>query len=143
MHSCNHSTFGSRELPTLWTKKEAIDIKQVWFAGVHSDVGGGNKNTGLSSVSLDWMFANARRVGVKLDPAVVKKNRARMKPDATITKGKESVGQEKFRVVRATDPVHQSVRFRADSKTRRHNNPPAGAVVVSNTGRQVRSFKRA
>jgi uncharacterized protein (DUF2235 family) len=27
--------------PTLWSPKEAIDIRQVWFAGVHSDVGGG------------------------------------------------------------------------------------------------------
>ena len=118
-------------------------LHECWFRGVHSDVGGGNKNNGLSSISLDWMFANAKRCGVKLDPAVAKKNRARMKPKATITKGKESIGKEKFRVVRATDPVHESVRFRPDSKTRRYNNPPAGAAVVSNTGRQVRTFRRA
>ena len=118
-------------------------LHECWFRGVHSDVGGGNRNNGLSSISLDWMFSNAKRAGVKLDSAVVKKNRARKKPDAVITKGKESVGQERFRIVRATDPVHESVRFRADSKTRRYNNPPAGAAVVSNTGRQVRKFRRA
>lgn len=118
-------------------------LHECWFRGVHSDVGGGNGNTGLSSISLDWMFSHARHCGIKLDPAVVMKNRARMKPEATITRGKGSVGQETFRVVRPTDRVHQSVRFRADSKTRRHNNPPAGAAVVSNTGRQVRAFRRA
>ena len=118
-------------------------LHECWFRGVHSDVGGGNKNTGLSSIALDWMFSHARRRGIQLDTAGVKKNRARMNPKATITKGKESAGKEKFRVVRATDPVHESVRYRPDSKTRRHNNPPAGAAVVSNTGRQVRTFKRA
>ncbi len=117
-------------------------LLECWFRGVHSDVGGGNRNTGLSSVALDWMFARARQAGMKLDPEIVKKNRARTKPEATITKGKGSIGKEGFRIVRATDLVHQSVRFRPDSKTRRHNNPPIGAAVVSNTGRQVRTFKR-
>jgi uncharacterized protein (DUF2235 family) len=27
--------------PSLWNEKPGIDLKQVWFAGVHSDVGGG------------------------------------------------------------------------------------------------------
>jgi len=124
------------------TNDEAV-LHECWFRGVHSDVGGGNKNIGLSSIALDWMFANAKRAGIKLDPAVVKKNRARMKPKATITKGKEAVGREKPRVVRAVDPVHESVRFRADTSSRKYNNPPAGAAVVSNTGRKVRSFRRA
>ena len=34
---------------TLWTKVEpGRDVKQVWFPGVHSDVGGGYVETGLS-----------------------------------------------------------------------------------------------
>ena len=82
---------------------------------MHSDVGGGNKNIGLSSIALDWMFAHAKRAGVKLDPEVVKKNRARMKPAVIITLGKDSVGKERPRVVRAADPVHQSVKFRPGS----------------------------
>jgi uncharacterized protein (DUF2235 family) len=120
-----------------------VGLHECWFRGVHSDIGGGNRNTSLSSITLDWMFANARRAGIKLDQAVIKKNRARMRPKATISKGKDSVGRERPRVVRATDPVHESVRFRPDTSARTHNNPPAGAAVVSNTGRQVRSFKRA
>lgn len=31
-------------------------IKQVWFAGVHSDVGGGYEETGLSDIALKWML---------------------------------------------------------------------------------------
>ena len=34
------------------------DVKQVWFAGVHSDVGGGydEKNSSLAKISLYWMI---------------------------------------------------------------------------------------
>jgi uncharacterized protein (DUF2235 family) len=122
---------------------DAAVLLECWFRGVHSDVGGGNKNTGLSSISLDWMFANAKRAGVQLDPQVIQKNRARMKPEAPISVHKKEIGKSRFRVVRAGDAVHQSVRFRPDTGKRRHNNPPEGATVVSNTGRQVRAFRRA
>lgn len=47
--------------PVLWDEsKEARDsdrIEQVWFAGVHSDVGGGYAMTELSLVTLDWMIS--------------------------------------------------------------------------------------
>jgi len=33
---------------------------ECWFRGVHSDVGGGNGNTGLSDIALKWMMAKAR-----------------------------------------------------------------------------------
>ena len=32
-------------------------IEQVWFAGVHSDVGGGYARSALALVSLDWMIS--------------------------------------------------------------------------------------
>ena len=37
------------------------DVKQVWFAGVHSDVGGGyeEQESGLSKISLKWMIDEA------------------------------------------------------------------------------------
>lgn len=39
----------------------AQDIKQVWFAGVHSDIGGGykEKESGLSKFPLRWMIDEA------------------------------------------------------------------------------------
>lgn len=43
--------------PVLWNEKNAnVDIKQVWFAGVHANVGGGYPDDGLAYVSLDWMM---------------------------------------------------------------------------------------
>jgi len=45
-------------VPTLWTQKPGVknqELKQVWFAGVHSDVGGGYPEHGASDISLAWM----------------------------------------------------------------------------------------
>ena len=42
--------------PLLWDDKNDDRIEQVWFAGVHADVGGGYENHRLSLVSLNWMI---------------------------------------------------------------------------------------
>ena len=122
---------------------EPARLHEVWFRGVHSDVGGGNRNPGLSSIALHWMLAAAKREGLPIDLAIVKKNRARMKPEAPISIHSIDPIKNKFRVVRTSDEVHSSVRFRADRGKRQHNNPPAGVAVVSDTGRRLRGFRRA
>ena len=42
------------------------DLKQVWFAGVHSDVGGGypEAESGLAKIALDWMLREAGGAGL-------------------------------------------------------------------------------
>jgi len=44
--------------PTLWKYKPKPDqkVEQVWFAGVHSDIGGGYREVGLSDIALRWMM---------------------------------------------------------------------------------------
>jgi hypothetical protein len=37
---------------------------EVWFRGVHSDIGGGNDNTGLNNVALRWMYRKALAAGL-------------------------------------------------------------------------------
>jgi uncharacterized protein (DUF2235 family) len=46
-------------------------LKQVWFAGVHCDVGGGypEAESGLSKIALEWMLAEAYANGLLLDKA--------------------------------------------------------------------------
>ncbi|KAJ7641243.1 hypothetical protein FB45DRAFT_354053 [Roridomyces roridus] len=49
----------------------AKDTKEVWFAGSHSDIGGGLKNNldlNLSSVPLLWMENEASAAGLRLRP---------------------------------------------------------------------------
>ncbi len=57
--------------PTLWDERE--NVKQVLFAGVHSDVGGGypQAESGLSDLALEWMVEQLRGVGVRLSDPIV------------------------------------------------------------------------
>jgi uncharacterized protein (DUF2235 family) len=47
------------------------DVKQVWFPGVHCDVGGGypEAESGLSNIALEWMVDEAEAAGLKVDQA--------------------------------------------------------------------------
>ena len=49
------------------------DIKQVWFPGVHCDVGGGypEPQSGLSKLALKWMLREATEAGLQVNPASV------------------------------------------------------------------------
>ena len=66
--------------PTLWTPKKdegtetegkkRQSVKQVWFAGVHSDIGGGRGPKGerlLSDLALAWMATEAELCGLALE----------------------------------------------------------------------------
>jgi uncharacterized protein (DUF2235 family) len=46
------------------------DLKQVWFAGVHCDVGGGypEAESGLSKIALEWMLREAKQAGLLTEP---------------------------------------------------------------------------
>lgn len=47
----------------------AQDVKNVWFAGVHSDVGGGYEPAaaGLAKIALEWMIREAKGCGLEVD----------------------------------------------------------------------------
>jgi uncharacterized protein (DUF2235 family) len=62
--------------PTLWDHAKRRDVKQVWFPGVHADVGGGYAVSGLSDVSLHWMIEEARAAGLAFKPEMVSQLRA-------------------------------------------------------------------
>jgi uncharacterized protein (DUF2235 family) len=52
--------------PVLWTEDPASDrLTQVWFAGVHANVGGGYPDDGLACVTLQWMMDEAARLGLR------------------------------------------------------------------------------
>ncbi|MEO6522834.1 MAG: DUF2235 domain-containing protein [Mucilaginibacter sp.] len=59
--------------PALWTIDPTKPLptgqtmKQVWFSGVHSNVGGGYPDHGLSDLTLKWMSDQARSCGLGFD----------------------------------------------------------------------------
>jgi uncharacterized protein (DUF2235 family) len=65
---------------TLWTGDPAPGqtIDQVWFCGVHSDIGGGyggsnvvGVSTALSDITLGWMMNKAQALGLAIAPAAL------------------------------------------------------------------------
>jgi uncharacterized protein (DUF2235 family) len=92
--------------PVLWNEQdlrpEHIDkathirdevITQVWFAGVHSDVGGGYAEEHLSLVSLDWMMTQAEAVGLTFDPEARKRLKAAMNLNGMLHDSRKGLGQ--------------------------------------------------
>ncbi|MBK8958424.1 MAG: DUF2235 domain-containing protein [Proteobacteria bacterium] len=84
-------------LPTLWTDARGLPprinqagsgVKQVWFAGAHSNVGGGYADTGLSDIALTWMARAAAQQGLSVDGALFQ----RAAPDATALR-RDSLGE--------------------------------------------------
>ena len=65
-------------MPTLWTNADGsprandAQVTQVWFPGVHCDVGGSYSDEQLSNITLRWMIDNARACGAQFDEAAVK-----------------------------------------------------------------------
>jgi uncharacterized protein (DUF2235 family) len=59
--------------PTLWkpstntTREFRQILEQRWFAGVHSNVGGGYPDEGLADIALKWMIDKAIDAGLALD----------------------------------------------------------------------------
>lgn len=78
--------------PTLWEKSSGAPadqvLEQVWFSGVHADVGGGYPQAGLSDVALLWMMEKAEvHGGLAFDHAPL----VDFRPDP-IAKGHDSFG---------------------------------------------------
>ena len=58
--------------PVLWNERKTEQperIEQVWFSGVHSNVGGGYPRQGMSLVALDWIMSRAEQHGLRFVPA--------------------------------------------------------------------------
>ncbi|MEM7190643.1 MAG: DUF2235 domain-containing protein [Pseudomonadota bacterium] len=83
------------------------DIKQVWFAGVHGDVGGGYPETqsGAAKYPLGWMIDEAMEHGLKTDPDSVAHLVYGRSPD----KGKADA--EKTKAPNPNAMLHDSMNF--------------------------------
>lgn len=67
--------------PTVWKQQPNVQnqtLEQVWFAGVHSDVGGGYPESGLSDIPLLWMLDRAAACSLAFDWDLIKQ---RLKPN--------------------------------------------------------------
>lgn len=104
-------------------------VYEVWFRGVHSDIGGGNRNVGLSAVTLNWMYRRALCCGLKLSDEQMLEHTANSNSNAAIGTNFDPV-ENRWRTVRWNDVVHHSVSYRDGC-----NNPPIGLGVVDDDGK--------
>ncbi|HSP49302.1 MAG TPA: DUF2235 domain-containing protein [Pseudolabrys sp.] len=73
-----------RHDPSDLTKQKILSperIQQVWFAGVHANVGGGYPDDGLAFTALEWMMDEAAAVGLRYDQLTHDEIAARSNPD--------------------------------------------------------------
>lgn len=63
----NRRPFASYRFDPEQVADRPDDLKEVWFAGVHSDVGGQYADHRLSDIALGWMADEAVAAGLRID----------------------------------------------------------------------------
>jgi len=60
--------------PDIWTRPPDWkgNLEQAWFAGVHSNVGGGYAPDGLANEALHWIIEKAEALGLEFDNAFLR-----------------------------------------------------------------------
>jgi uncharacterized protein (DUF2235 family) len=101
--------------PTLWDVKAGLDLKQVWFAGVHSDIGGSygpdKNNKEASDTPLAWMLDEAEAAGLSVEPHI----RAELNesPSAKINKSRKHI-------YRFSSPLHRPLKTGSKQPSKIH-----------------------
>lgn len=103
-------------------------LQEVWFRGVHSDVGG-SKSLGLSSIALYWMLRRAQENDLPIAETKMKEYEALRDEKAPISKNFDPKLNSR-RKIEQGDAVHESVQPRGNTGGTEHNDPPPDAVIV-------------
>jgi uncharacterized protein (DUF2235 family) len=108
----------------LHDQTDLEQLTQVWFAGVHSNVGGGYADDSLAHVPLRWMANEAVKKGLRLHPHVTKEWEAKSNSHGPIYDSRGGLGSyyrynprsikkltdDRFADVTITRPkIHESV----------------------------------
>ena len=96
---------------------------EVWFRGVHSDVGGGNDNLGLNAISMRWMVRKALAVGLPVKVGELQGFLDVAEPTTQIGTNTD-LRKNRPRTIRASDRVHYTVAHREGLV-----NPPTSAQL--------------
>jgi len=117
--------------PTIWHDREHMSLQQVWFSGVHSNIGGSYPADAdgavLSDIPLDWLRREARDAGLQLEAHMTKA--LKPVPTATMHQSRKHIFRSKRPYYRPIDHgrgpvlIHRSVkqRWQADATYRPKN----------------------
>ncbi|MGV3631715.1 MAG: DUF2235 domain-containing protein [Bacteroidota bacterium] len=105
--------------PVIWDRLQEDStgrMKQVWFCGVHTDVGGGYKEEELSNISLQWMVREAEEKGLRLYE------------NAPMTRYFRALGEPKV-----DGYMHNELKFYFKRQVRKWNPKTHGPVSIHHT----------
>jgi len=97
-----------------WNKDDRVT--QVWFPGVHSDVGGGYNETGLSDGALKWMIDHAQAHGLRFKVSAI--NALAIDPAGMLHDSYTGIWKPfgaRARPIAASALIHRSVKARMDN----------------------------
>jgi hypothetical protein len=104
-------------------------LEQVWFTGMHADVGGGYPDESLSYVSFLWMLEEAENAGLRAVPLIVARFRALASSAGPIHNSRAGVGSyyryQPRRIGVWMEPLRRSL------LARRHPDLKSGLIRVA------------
>jgi hypothetical protein len=100
------------------TRMRGANGQEVWFRGVHSDVGGGNDNHALNDISLRWMLHKALASGLPMAIDCIGSSCTRANAEGKTSSNFDLI-HNRPREPKADDLFHYTVAERP-----RHVNPP-------------------
>ena len=123
-------------LPCLWDESRIVNgqhIEQVWFPGVHCDVGGWYQECGLSNGALQWMLRKAMACKMKVNES--KLAQYAPNPHDTLHDSRSGLWKIRGRHVRKIPEgafIHHSAIKRRDKKNNKYNpgNLPSELKIV-------------
>ena len=109
--------------PTIWTPRPGLDMKQVWFTGAHSDVGGSYKpdpdGSLLADIPLKWMTRELSAAGLAIESHL--SQGLKPSPTAKLHKSRRHFYRLKRKLLRPIDHGQGPVLIHQSMKTRWQN----------------------
>lgn len=133
--------------PQIWDEKimPHQTMKQVWFCGMHTDVGGGYKQTELSDIALLWLIDEAERHGLRIYPD--NKIEPHPDPDGFMHNSRGTFLTRLYRrrvrswdMQRGLPVVHRSVKRR--TRNRKNQEQPPYDPWILKLGHKVKPWER-
>ncbi|HWE53346.1 MAG TPA: DUF2235 domain-containing protein [Bryobacteraceae bacterium] len=131
---------------TLWENPvPGQTLEQVWFCGVHCDVGGSYPEdpdgSALADLTLAWMLGKATALGLQFDPAVAAKYSLPMDPKFALDTKHESWNVlwtfPKHRTIAANSSIADSVSARVE-----HDSSYRPANLTFTTGTLASGYQK-
>jgi uncharacterized protein (DUF2235 family) len=115
LDECRAAFWPWRFKKTIHPDRRDQKIEELWFAGSHSDVGGGNRDERLAEIALLWMCNRAQEAEIEF------KTLPRVAEDAFLASIEDSrqgiwrIFLPRVRTVEFSDRFHESVHRRAEA----------------------------